>query len=75
MKNENNYPDNLSFFSRDLIRIKNNKNPDFLFDYVHPDLLLKIAQGVIRTKKIATRELTKRGLNRDGHFIGFEQEI
>ena len=53
-------------------RLPDDLNPEFLFSKTHIDLLLQIAQGTLRTKKIARKELENRGLNNDGLFIGVE---
>ncbi len=53
-------------------RLPDDMNPEYLFSKTHIDLLLQIAQGTLRTKKLARRELQNRGINKDGKFIGFE---
>jgi len=55
-------------------RIPDEMNPEFLFNTTNTDLLAQIAKGIIKTKKLARKELRKRGLNRDGFWIGFEKD-
>jgi hypothetical protein len=52
-------------------RLSDDKNPEFLFHLIHTDLLVQIAKGIIKTKKLAYRELKRRGLNKDGFWVGF----
>ena len=58
----------------DKIRLPDDQNPLYLFSRTHVDLLVQIANGTLRTKKLALRELEKRGLNKEGLWVGFEIE-
>jgi hypothetical protein len=57
---------------RDKERLPDDMNPEYLFSRTHVDLLVQIAKGTLRTKKIARKELEKRGLNKEGLFVGFD---
>lgn len=59
---------------QDMVRISDAMNPAYLFSRTHVDLLVQIANGTIRTKYLARGELEKRGLNREGLWVGFEME-
>ncbi len=66
----------LQQFQRDAMtgKIEDSKNPAFLFQTIHTDLLVKILAGDIDAKMVAEYELANRGLNRDGKYVGFNQK-
>lgn len=55
-------------------RISDELNPEFLFSGTHADLLVQIANGIIKTKKLAKKELQRRGLDRNGLFVGYKKD-
>jgi hypothetical protein len=56
----------------DSVRLADDMNPEYLFSRTHVDLLVQIAKGTLRTKKLARKELKKRGLNKDGLWDAHE---
>lgn len=57
----------------DTLRLNDELNPKNLFSTTHKELLVQIATGRIKTKRLAKLELRKRGLNREGFWVGFEE--
>ena len=51
------------------------ENPIFLFNQIHKDLLLDIINRKIDARELARMELRNRGLNDEGRFVGWENEI
>jgi len=56
--------------SNDVRPIPDDENPDFLFSTTVTKLLSDIATGKINARKLAQRELRKRGQNYKGNWIG-----
>jgi hypothetical protein len=48
-------------------------NPEYLFNTVHTELLLKLATGAVNAQKLACKNMASRGLGRNGEWIGFDQ--
>lgn len=48
-------------------------NQNFLYQTTHDDLLVAIVNGQIDPKELAKQELQARGLDKNGHFIGFKR--
>jgi len=46
-------------------------NPIFLFSTTDKQLLIDIATGKINTKELAIKELSNRGFDENGKYIGF----
>jgi hypothetical protein len=57
------------------LRLSDDMNPEFLFSTTHTDLLSQIAKGTIRAKKLAMWELQKRGLDKDGFWVGYKKGL
>lgn len=50
------------------------KNPAYMFQTIHTDLLVAIARGEINPVELAKQELANRGLDiRTGKWVGFER--
>ena len=49
------------------------KNPLFILQTVHTDLLVKIVSRDFNITSLASRELSQRGLNDQGKYVGFGQ--
>ena len=58
----------------DNIRLMDALNPKYLFSTTHRELLVQIANGRLKVKKLARKELAHRGLNKEGFWIGYDQE-
>jgi hypothetical protein len=52
--------------------LPDDKNPQFLFSTTHTSLLIEIVKGSINAEKLALKELEKRGLNKNGRWVGFD---
>lgn len=50
-------------------------NPAFIMSDIHPDLLVKIANGELNCVEIAKRHLENRGLDISGNWVGFGKDI
>ena len=48
-------------------------NPEYVFNTVHTELLLKLATGAVNAQELARKQMTSRGLGRNGEWIGFDQ--
>ena len=48
-------------------------NPEYIFIGIATDLLTQIVKKEINSFKIACKELSERGLDMDGKWIGFEK--
>ena len=46
-------------------------NPDFLFSTTRTEILVQITNKGINARKIAKEELSARGLNKEGKWVGF----
>ena len=58
----------------DTIRhIHDEENPDFIFDSTDSSLLVQIVNRDIDAIMYASSELAKRGQNRQGFWVGFEE--
>ena len=51
------------------------ENPIFLFNQIHKDLLLDIINRKIDTRELARMKLKNRGLNDEGRFEGWKNDI
>ena len=47
------------------------RNPDYMFQMIHTDLLCKAARGEIDLQQLAKDELASRGLDWSGKWVGF----
>lgn len=56
-----------------LNEISDERNPEFLFQTTHTDLLLQIANGRLDAVKQAKKVLSDRGLDKRGKWIGFKE--
>lgn len=56
----------------DMTNLPDDKNPKFMFQPVHTELLVKAVNGEIDLQALAAAELRNRGLDRSGRWIGFE---
>jgi len=48
-------------------------NPEFVFNTVHTELLLKLATGAVNAQELACKNMASRGLGRNGEWGGFDQ--
>lgn len=55
--------------------LPDDKNPDFLFSCTHTELLIKIVNGEIKPVELALVELSNRGLNKKGKWVGFKSNV
>lgn len=53
--------------------IPDEENPLFLFSSTHTDLLCDILSGRIDFMELARMELSNRGLNEEGKFVGWKR--
>lgn len=53
--------------------MKDKKNPEFAFQTMDTELLLKFASGEVDAMKMIKKEIANRGLNKDGEYVGFRQ--
>ena len=56
------------------IHLPDDKNPEFLFSTTDTELLVQIVNEDIDPNLLAHRELQKRGLNKEGRWVGFDLE-
>jgi len=61
--------DTANFKSND--NLDDSLNPIFLFSTTDKKLLIDIATGKINAKKLAIKELSNRGYDENGTYIGF----
>jgi hypothetical protein len=54
------------------MQMSDDKNPDFIFQLTHTELLVKAVNGEIDLKALAEAELQNRGLDHSGRWVGFE---
>ncbi len=54
----------------DLENLPDDRNPKFLFNGTHTDLLVEIAGGKINARKLAVEQLRNRGLDKQGIWVG-----
>lgn len=57
----------------ELSNLPDDKNPKFLFNGTHTDLLVKIAGREINARKLALEQLRNRGLDKQGKWVGFDR--
>ncbi len=48
-------------------------NPEYVFNTVHTELLLKLANGAVNAQELARKEMASRGLGLNGEWVGFAQ--
>ena len=48
-------------------------NPEYVFNMVHTELLLQLADGTLNPQELARKEMANRGLGRNGEWVGFVQ--
>jgi hypothetical protein len=48
-------------------------NPEYVFNTVHTELLLKLATGAVNAQELARKNMVSRGLGRSGEWVGFDQ--
>jgi len=53
--------------------IRDDDNPEFLFNGVNTSILLPVALGKIDAKKLAQKEMAQRGFGKKGEWIGFDK--
>ncbi len=56
-----------------LNEMRDEENPDFLFQTVATSILLNIINKRIDPMKLAKKELANRGLDKRGNWIGFKE--
>ena len=49
------------------------QNPIYMYSTTPIELLAKIARGKVNSRQLAIEELRKRGLDRDGKWVGFDR--
>lgn len=49
-------------------------NPIYLFSCTKTELLVAIATGLIDPKELAIQQLSNRGLNEQGQYVGFNKQ-
>lgn len=49
------------------------KNPDYTFQVTDSDILAMAARGKIDLNQIARKELSQRGLDHHGNWVGFDE--
>ncbi|NIA20033.1 MAG: hypothetical protein GWP07_06360 [Xanthomonadaceae bacterium] len=47
-------------------------NPEYVFNTVYTELLLKLATGEVNAQKLACKNMASRGLGRNGGWVDFE---
>lgn len=52
-----------------------NNNPIFAFSMTNTDLLVRFIGGEIDARALMIYELSNRGMNTEGKFVGFNQEV
>lgn len=55
---------------KEIVRTRDDDNPDFLLNGISTSLLLQLAKKEIDIEKIIKQEISNRGLNQDGKWIG-----
>jgi len=50
-------------------------NPAFMLSGINSELLSKVIKGEIDLQELAKREMENRGLNENGKWVGFKNEI
>ncbi len=50
------------------------QNPLFLYSLTHTDLLVRIAAGELNVRALAREELTNRGLDENGIWVGLRKK-
>lgn len=55
--------------------VEDEQNPAFILSMTATELVSKIAKGEINVQELAKRELENRGLDIDGVWVGFDDEI
>lgn len=53
--------------------LSDEQNPAFIFSQTHTELLVKALKGEIDLLKLIKNELINRGLNDEGHWVGYEK--
>lgn len=53
--------------------MRDHKNPDYMFQTIDTELLVKAANGEIDVMERIRKELACRGLGRNGEWIGFDK--
>jgi hypothetical protein len=48
-------------------------NPDFLFNLINTEILIRIARGEVDANALAIKQLIDRGIGKNGNWIGFPQ--
>jgi len=48
-------------------------NPEYVFNIVHTELLLKLATGAVNAQELARKNMASRGLGCSGKWVGFDQ--
>lgn len=56
-----------------LKEMKDEENPDYLFQGDSTKLVLAIALGKLDAKKLAKKELVNRGFGKKGEWVGFDE--
>lgn len=51
--------------------ISDNLNPNYIFSTVPNELIVKVLSGEVDIRHIARKELSNRGYDAQGHYIGF----
>ncbi len=53
--------------------IPDDKNPAYIFCNTHTNMLVLIAAKKINARKLALEELRKRGVDKEGKWVGFKR--
>ena len=53
--------------------VSDDKNPEYLFSDVDSKLLIDIASGKIDAKKLAAQEMSNRGFDKKGKWVGYDK--
>lgn len=56
-----------------LTEIDDDRNPDFIFQLTHTDLLVQALRGEIDLLALARKEMIDRGMGRNGEWVGFQK--
>ena len=51
--------------------LEDHKNPDFIFNALDTELLVKAAKGEIDLNRLVRVQLAQRGLDENGEWVGF----
>lgn len=55
--------------------IEDELNPIFVFNGIRSEILVEIINGKFNLEELAKREMENRGLDKNGKWVGFDNEI